>query len=101
MDENMNTELEVTTEYGSNEISQENSFEEVSGPSKGFLALVAGGVVAVAVGAVVAVKRHKKKKSEKAKETDDYEDENEDQSDKEPVDTTSEEIVESEKDSEE
>lgn len=43
-----------------------------SGPSKGFVALVAGGVAAIAVTAFVAVKRHKKKKAANRKESDDF-----------------------------
>lgn len=64
MEENMNNEVEVTTEVsGAEEVTQEITIEDSSSvPSKGFMALVAGGVAAVVVGTVIAIKRHKKKK---------------------------------------
>lgn len=64
MDETMNTELEVTTEVSELEdVNQDITIDETSyGPSKGFIALVVGGIAAVAVGATIAIKRHKKKK---------------------------------------
>lgn len=73
MDETMkNTEVEVTTEVsGAEDVSQEITIETKSGPSKGFVALVVGGVVAAAVGATVAIKRHKKKKAN-AREEDEF-----------------------------
>lgn len=77
MDETMNTTTEVTTEVSElGGLSQE--IEETSGPSKGFVALVVGGIAAAAVGVAVAVKRHKKKKADeseiKDEDLDDYED---------------------------
>lgn len=66
MEETMNNEMEVTTEVSEFEgTNQETvSYETSSGPSKGFVALVVGGIAAVAVGAAVAIKRHKKKKAD-------------------------------------
>lgn len=65
MDDTMNTGVEVTTEVsGAEDVTQEITIEETSGgPSKGFMALVVGGIAAAVVGTVVAVKRHKKKKA--------------------------------------
>lgn len=64
MDENKNVEVEVMTESsGMDDVNQEITIEETSsGPSKGFVTLVVGAVVAVAIGAAVTIKRHKKKK---------------------------------------
>lgn len=77
MDETMNTGVEVTTEVsGTEEVSQEITFEGCSGgPSKAFVGLVVGGIAAVVIGATVAWKRHKKKKAAKAQEAEeDFED---------------------------
>lgn len=77
MDETMNTGVEVTTDTsGAEEFSQEITIEETSGgPSKTFVGLVVGGIVAVAIGATVAWKRHKKKKAAKAQDAEeDFED---------------------------
>ncbi len=68
MEETMNTEVETTTEE-TNLVENDStdfgySSEELSsGPSKGFIALVAGGIVAAGIGVTVAWKRHKKKKA--------------------------------------
>lgn len=74
MGETMNTGIEVTTEVsGTEDVTQEIIIEETSGPSKGFIALVVGGIAAVAVGATVAINRHKKKKAAvQEKEEDDF-----------------------------
>lgn len=72
MDETMNTGVGVATGVsGAKEVTQKITIEETSsGPSKGFIALVVGGIaaVAVAVGATVATKQHKKKKAAQAEE---------------------------------
>lgn len=47
---------------------------ETDGPSKGFVALVVGGIAAVAVGVAVVMKRHKKKKAETQTAVEDYDD---------------------------
>lgn len=77
MDETMNVGTEATTEVS--EVDGMNQNIEINdcsdGPSKGFIALVVGGIAAVAVGAAVAIKRHKKKKAARAEEAVDYEDE--------------------------
>lgn len=66
MDETMNTGVEVATGVsGAEEVTQKITIEKTSsGPSKGFIALVVGGIAAV--GATVAIKRHKKKKATQA-----------------------------------
>lgn len=76
MDDTMNTGVEVTTEVsGAEDVTQEITIEETSGgPSKGFMALVVGGIAAAVVGTVVAVKRHKKKKASESAD-EEYEDE--------------------------
>lgn len=64
MGDTMNTEVEVAT--GVSEVEepiQEIDVEDISGPSKGFMALVVGGIVAVVVGVTVGIRRHKKKKA--------------------------------------
>lgn len=72
MDETMNTEMEVTTnEFEIGETTQEIEVQDnLSGPSKGFLALIGGSIVAVAVGATIAINRHKKKKEATHREKD-------------------------------
>lgn len=74
MEETMNNEVEVTTEVsGAEEMTQEITIEESSaGPSKGFVALVVGGIAAAVVGTVVAVKRHKKKKADAEDPVEEY-----------------------------
>ena len=75
MVETMNTGLEVTTEVSGEEVKPEIMIKETSGgPSKTFVGLIVGGIVAV--GATVAWKRHKKNKAEKAQESaeEDFED---------------------------
>lgn len=84
MDETMNTGVEVATGVsGAEEVTQEITIEETSsGPSKGFIALVVGGIAAV--GATVAIKRHKKKKAAQAEEEffeDDFDEDLEDEED--------------------
>lgn len=86
MDETMNTGVEVATGVsGAEEVTQEITIEETSsGPSKGFIALVVGGIAAVAVGVTVAIKRHKKKKAAQAEEEffeDDFDEDLEDEED--------------------
>ena len=62
-DETMNTEIEVTTEVSDGaEIDQEITIKETSGPSKGFIAAVFGGVVALGVGVGLAIRKHRKNK---------------------------------------
>lgn len=67
MDETMKNETEVMAETLSDvidDMSREDITSAITGgPSKGFMALVVGGVAAIAIGAVVAVKRHKNKKA--------------------------------------
>lgn len=99
MEENMNNEVEVTTEVsGAEEVTQDIAIEDSSsGPSKGFMALVAGGVAAVVVGTVIAIKRHKKKKAAQKDEdkieidedgySDDVETENHGDSEEESAET--------------
>lgn len=100
MDETMNTGVEVTTDVsGAEEVSQEITIEETSGgPSKTFVGLVVGGIVAVAIGATVVWKRHKKKKAGKAQDTEaDFEDDEfyeEDFEDDEVIEQTAPETVE-------
>lgn len=76
MDDTMNTGVEVTTEVsGAEDVTQEITIEETSGgPSKGFMALVVGGIAATVIGTVVAVKRHKKKKASELADEEEYED---------------------------
>lgn len=75
MEDIKNNEVEVTTEVsGAEEMTQEilipkSSSEE---PSKGFVALVVGGIAAAVVGTVVAVKRHKKKKTDAEDPVEEY-----------------------------
>lgn len=99
MDETMNTGVEVTTEVsGVEEVPQEITIEETSsGPSKGFIALVVGGIAAVAVGATVAIKRHKKKKAAQAEEEFFEDDFDEDMEDEEKPEHVEAEIVPEEK----
>lgn len=67
MDETMNTGVEVTTEETG--VGKEIVIEDFSsGPSKGFVTLIAGGIVAVVIGTAIAIKRHKKKKAEAREE---------------------------------
>lgn len=68
-DENMNKSNEIMEEVSETEGKlQEVTIEkEVSGPSKGFIALVLAAATATAV---VVMKKHKKKKAAKAKEAD-------------------------------
>lgn len=65
MDETMkNTEMDVVTEEtGVDESTYNYEVETTSKPSKGFVALVVGGVLAVAAGIAVAVKKHNDKKN--------------------------------------
>lgn len=104
MDDTMNTGVEVETEVsGAEEVTQEVMIEETSsGPSKGFIALVVGGIAAVAVGATVAIKRHKKKK-EAAQEQDEFEDDDfyEEEDEEETVEVEAEEVPAEEEKSEE
>lgn len=104
MDETMNTGVEVTTEVsGAEEVTQEVMIEETSGgPSKGFVALVVGGIAAVAVGATIAIKRHKKKKvSAKVEEDDEFEDDfSADLEDEEELEHVEAEMVQEEKSAE-
>lgn len=96
MEENMNNEVEVTTEVsGAEEVTQEITIEDSSsGPSKGFIALVAGGVAAVVVGTVIAIKRHKKKKAARKDE-----DENEIEEGQNPDDIETKTYADSEEES--
>lgn len=96
MEETMNTGVEeVTTEvFETEEVDQEITIDETSGPSKGFIALAAGGIAAIVVGTIVAVKRHKKKKADAQKE-DQFEEGNSDESpSEEEVESLEPEIVE-------
>lgn len=100
MDETMNTGVEVTTEVsGAEEVTQEVMIEETSGgPSKGFVALVVGGIAAVAVGATIAINRHKKKKASALVEDDEFEDDFfEDMEDEEELEHVEAEVVQEEK----
>lgn len=88
MDENMN--LEVTTEVsGADEVTQEITIEEPSGQGKGLVALIAGGIAAVAVAATVAYRKYKKKKVTLAEEVsdDEYFEEDLEPEESEPVET--------------
>lgn len=73
MEENMNTELEVTTNMSEMEdVDQNDTFDDsTSGPSGGFVALAVGVVGALAVGAGLLARRHKKKKAAAKKEEED------------------------------
>lgn len=101
MDETMNTGVEVATEVsGAEEVTQEVTIEETSGgPSKGFVALVVGGIAAVAVGATIAINRHKKKKASALVEEDDEfeEDFSEDLENEEKPEHVEAEVVQEEK----
>lgn len=73
MGENIeNNEVETEVSVPTEDV-QDVTFEEgtSSGPSKGFLTFIAGGVVAIAVGATVAISRHKKKKADAKAKTED------------------------------
>lgn len=66
MEENMiNNEVETEVSV-STENDQENAFDEQvpSGPSKGFVAFVAGTIAAATIAAAVAISKHKKKKAD-------------------------------------
>lgn len=103
MNETMNTGVEVTTGVSGLEgVTHEITIEETSsGPSKGFIALVVGGIAAVAVGATVAIKRHKKKKAAQAEEElfeDDFDEYLEDEEDDQvEIEENQKEEVESKK----
>lgn len=72
MEENKNMEMEVQNEMTDMvELPpMESESNESSGPSKGFVTLVVGGLAAAVAGGIVAFRRHKKKKLEK--EFDDF-----------------------------
>lgn len=88
MEETMNTGMDVSTEV-SETAAQEVSVEEISsGPSKGFVALVVGGIAAAGIGVAVMIKKHKKKKAEAQGDDLDceiYEDEFEDDTEEDPA----------------
>lgn len=65
MEENM----EVMNQETSNEDVQAYEMS-IEGPSKSFVAIVAGGIAAVAIGATVLIRKHKKKKAAKNQEAD-------------------------------
>lgn len=77
MEEKTMDNVEVTTEVsGADEVTTDITITDLPPkPSKGFVALVAGGIAALAVGAAVAYQKHKKKKSEAAVEEEEIDDE--------------------------
>lgn len=95
MEKNMNNEIEVTTEViepesDTSEVVQEITIEDLpSGSNKGFAALVAGGIAAVAIGATIAIRKHKKKKTKDAEER---ESNSEEQPEEDIIDVDAEEV---------
>lgn len=70
-DEIMNVEVEKVEEAGSPAIEHEIKNEESSGPSKGFVACVVGGVAAIVGVGIIAARRHYNK-AKLAEIEDDY-----------------------------
>lgn len=71
MEENKNMEMEVQNETTDMMEIPPMESKESSGPSKGFVTLVVGGLAAAVAGGIVAFRRHKKKKLEN-EEFDDF-----------------------------